>query len=563
MDSRKTLFLLVLVAIAGGVVLWDHYRGVPTEERLAKSKRVIQLDTKTVTQIELVRSNETIRLEKTGDHWDIKEPLAVRAEFSAVSSLLDELEFADRLRTLSDKDVAAANLAEFGLAAPALTIKLRHKTGSTVVRIGAETPAGDAVYVNVEGQKPVFVVRKFTFNRVHQSLDQLRSRTVMEFSPAATTKLEIKSAERSVELTKSNLWVLTRPLAARADQGKVGELLNDLQNLRVLDFVSEKPADVHTYNLDEPEREITVFAGATGQTLLFGKPLTNDSSKVYAKLKGADSIFTVAATSAKRFAVQVNDLRDPRLLTIAPAEAQTVQLTRGADKISLRRESSGWQVVSPIALPADDEAVRAFLAELNGWRVKQFVADVVTDLEKFGLANPALTLAVDGVPELQVGGMDAASSVRFVKRADEPFIYGIEPAAVEKVPGDYGAFRSRVVFDFAPAQITKLTVGEVTVSRNDSGLWQLVAPAQGVLDVEAVNAVAGVVAALRAERFGRPKTESDGGNLVVKFTAAGVNHWIGNAGNGLFAADNTELTFQLAAPIVETLSKKLVHEPTP
>jgi hypothetical protein len=563
MDSRKTLFLLVLVGLVGGFVVWDHYHGVPTAERESKGKRLLTLDAKAVTHVELVRSNQTILLDKTGDRWDIRQPLAVRADASAVSALLDELEFADRARTLTEKELAGTSLAEFGLAEPRATIKLQTKTGLTTLRLGNETPAQDALYVNVDNRRTVFVVRKTAFDRSHQTLDQLRSRTVLEFAPASATRLELKTPGRSIELTKSNLWVLARPLAARADQTKISELLADLENLRVADFVSEKPEDVHLYHLDEPEHEVTVTAGGVGKTLLLGKPLTNDAAKVYAKLKGADSIFTIAAGPAQKFAVQINDLRDPRVLPITAGDVTSIAIARGADKMALRRDDSGWKITGPVAVAGDDDAVRRFLNDLGNLRVKQFTADVATDLDKFGLTNPALTVTLTGAPDLLVGSLDASNGVRFVKRADEPFIYGIEAKAADIIPASYGVFRSRVIFDFKPEQITKLTVGEVTIHRGEQGQWKLIAPANGVLDVDAANAVAGVVAGLRADAFGRPKTEADHAQPVLKFTAAGAPHSLANAPDGQSAADTVELTFQLAGPVVETLTKKLVTEPKP
>ncbi|MEI6084769.1 MAG: DUF4340 domain-containing protein [Verrucomicrobiota bacterium] len=563
MDSRKTLFLLVLVALGGGVVVWDHFQGVSTVDRDGKRKRVLDIDAKAVTRVELVRSNQTIVLEKNADRWDIKQPLAVRAEFSTVSALLDELEFAERTRLLSEKDLTGVNLAEFGLAQPRVIIRLVTKTGTTVLHIGSETPAKDALYVKVEGRPAVAVVRKSSFNQSNQSLEQFRSRAAIEFEPASTTRLEIKAADRVIELTKSNMWVLARPLATRADQNKISELLTDLENLRIVDFISEKPEDVHTYHLDEPDREVTVFAGSAGKTLLIGKPLTNAANKVYAKINNADAIFTVAAEPAKKFAVQINHLRDPRLLTFPTDDVKAIDIARGVEKISLKRADSGWRITGPVTLAGDEELIGQFLGELAGLRIKQFTADVATDLDKFGLATPDLTVTLPGVGALLFGAVDASNGVRFVKRADEPFIYGIETNASEFVPATYGGFRSRAIFEFKPDQITKLTVGEVTLGRDEQGKWKLIAPAQGILDVDAADAIAGLVAGLRAESFGRPKVAGDNANLVIQFTVGGLPHWLANAADGQSVADNTELTFQLARPVVSTLTKKLVTEPNP
>src|SRR6266404_5007833 len=103
MNSRTTLFLIVLVACVGGFVLWDHSKGTTTEGHQSKSKRIVDFDPKDVTSIDLVRSNQTIILEKSGDNWDLQQPLTAHADASAVNSILDELEFAERMRTITEK----------------------------------------------------------------------------------------------------------------------------------------------------------------------------------------------------------------------------------------------------------------------------------------------------------------------------------------------------------------------------------------------------------------------------------------------------------------------------
>ena len=441
MNSRKTLFLAVLTVIAAGLVIWDHFQGVPTSERDAKSKRILNFDAQQVTRIELTRSNQTVVLAKTGDRWDLQQPLAVRAEVSTIRAALSELEFAERTRTLTEKDLQVTSLAGFGLEPPRASIQLTLKSGPVTLLIGSETPTKNALYVQVAGHRQVGVGPLSLYDQAALSLDRLRSHAAIEFTPANVTRLEIKTGTRFIELTKSaattnteTRWTITQPLPARADEGKISELLRELSGLRVADFVSDDSKDLHTYRLDEPERTVTVYSGEIGQTLLFGNAPTNDASKVYATLKGANAIFTLAGSEAKKFALQINDLRDPRVLVFEPAAVTTVDIVRGADKLSLRHSTNGWQLAGATNSPAADVAVAQWLEDLAALRAKRFVADVTTDPQQFGLAAPvtAVTLTGSGtniLAQLAAGTVDVSNAVRFVKRADEPFIYGIETNA--------------------------------------------------------------------------------------------------------------------------------------
>jgi len=561
MNSRTTLFLVVLVALVGGFVFWDHFKGMSTSERESKSKRLVEFEVNDITGLDLVHSNQTIVLAKSGENWDLKQPLAVRADFSAVSSILDELEFAERERTITEKELSGVSLVDFGLDSPAMRVTLHSKKRPVGLLVGHETPTKDALYVQVEGHREVYVVRKSIQERLNQTVEALRSRTAIEFTPSAATRLEIKAADRVIEMSRTNTearWTLTRPLLARADQTKVSELLTDLNGLRIQDFVSEDPKDAHTFQLDEPEREVTVYTGDAGQTIVFSRPLTNDASKVHAKLKAGNSVFTVSAEVAKKCTVQINDLRDPRVLTFDPAAVKKIEILQGTNKIALTGSNHVWTLTAPVAVAADDDAVRQLLHDLDGLKAKQFTADVATDLDRYGLAAPATTISLlgEGTNVLLVGSLDASNSVLYVKRADEPFIYGVETNAIAVNPG---SLRTRQVFDLKSDQVTKLVAGNTTVARDGSGKWKLVAPAQGVLDTDSLNHLLDAFCQLRAEEFGEPYTDVAPPTLTV--TVGETTHWIVIDKDGQAVADACELRFKLSEPVVRTLTKDLVAVP--
>src|ERR1017187_4187442 len=351
MKSRTTWFLVIIALVIGALAALDYYRGTTTHDLLAKSKRVLDFQSKDIIGLKIDLTNQVYTLERAGDQWQIKQPLNVRANYSTVSSILDELEFAERNRVITAKELTDLTPKDFGLENPRARVTLQNKKGSMILLVGNETPTKDAVYAQLQGKKDVLVVPKSIYERLDRTLDDLRDRTVIDFQPASATRVEIKSSDRVIELAKSAIttnaeprWALTRPLAARADPRKVSELLSDLSELRVTDFVSEDPKDIHTYQLDEPEREVTVWTGESGKTLQIGRASTNDPSKVYAKLKSTDSIYTVPSASVQKFAVQANDLRDAQVLVFAESDVHGIEVLHGTDKISLVHRSEERRV---------------------------------------------------------------------------------------------------------------------------------------------------------------------------------------------------------------------------
>ena len=524
MKQRTTLVLVIIALVVGGFVALDHYKGTSTEQAETKRKRLLDFQAKDVTSLKVELTNRVYTLQKTGELWQIKQPLDVRANASSVNSILDELEFAERNRTLTAKELKGIDLAELGLEKPRARATLQTRKGPLEVLVGNETPTKDALYVRVQGQKNILVAPKSIYDRFDGKLDDLRDREVLDFLPASATRLEIKSTGRVIELARSasttnaaSYWMLTRPLAVRADPNKASELLADLNELRVQDFVSDDPKDLHTYQLDEPEREITVWTGESGKTLLVGRAPTNDATKVYAQVKGADSIFTVPASAMQKFAVQANDLRDAHVLRFADEAVRGIDLIRATSTISLVRSDATWNITAPVAVPAEKSQVDALLGYLANAMATQFVADVATDLDKYGLAAPTMTVNLLGtgtntVAQLLIGTMEASNAVRYVKRADEPFVYGVPTTIDEWLPRDYLKLRLRRLVDVKSDQITRLMVekksGKTVVERGADKKWQLVEPSQGVLDNDVLQHLLDEFAQFSAVNFVREGREN-------------------------------------------------------
>lgn len=593
MKTRTTLFLLILAAVAGAFVYWDYKKGTPTDEAREKGKRLLDFKAADVTRVEFVRSNQTILVEKTGEQWNIKQPLAVRADASAVGSLLDQVEFAERDRVFSEKELTAAALDEFNLSAgkERLRLTVRDKKGDRTILFGNETPTKEAVYAQVAGQKTASVVAKRIFESANASLDSLRSRTVLDFVSTAATRLELKQAEKLLELdrtaAKTNAeprWIVAKPFACRADQQKVGDLLNDLAGLRVQDFVSEDPKELRAFQLDEPQRELTLWLGDKSQTLLLGRAPTNDAAKVFAKLKDAPSIFTLNADSVKKFLPQVNDLRDGHLLVFNESDIRRVEIARGAETISLVRTGSAWKVGAPKPFDAEDRVVRELLAKLGQISAKQFVTDVAADLAPYGLDKPAATVTIHGagtniLGQILIGSLNTSNAVRYAKRPDEPFVYGVEHAVLGSLPGSAVACRDRRLGDWREDLITKFTCEKsgdrLVIERGPDKKWKLVEPSQGVLDINRLQQVLDLFSYLRADGFERDGLDNLAAygldQPVARVTVEDAGHrsstiQIGSAKDNTvsFASWNDPaLIFTLDSGSVAILTNRLVTVPMP
>ncbi len=578
MKTRTTWILAVIALVVAGVVALDYKKGTTTEKRRERSRRLVELDSASVTRLELVQSNVTMVAEKSGDRWQLKQPLEYRADAGTIHSILDGIEFAEKIRTLTAADLAGMDLAELGLAPPRIQLTLTARDKPVTLRVGGETPTKNSVYVQVAGREEVCVVESYLVERLQRTVADFRDRVVLDFDPALASRLELKSADRVVELARQAagdgpaLWSFVRPLAARADQTRVSDLLSGLAALRVQEFVSDDPKDIHTYRLGEPAREITVSrTGTEGVlTLLVSAPLTNQPHLVHAKLKNGDAIFTLEAAAVQKSDVAVADLRDRQVLAARAEEVQAIEIQRGADRLTLVRSNEEWRITGPVTEPAAGERVEGLLTNLRGLRVEQFAADVATDLEKFGLAVPATIVKLQGagtnvVGQLLISAPEPGAAVCHVKREGEPFIYGVATNIWGWLPADHWAVRSRRVANFGEAPITKLEVqrptGRVVVNRAADGSWRLGEPAQGVLNVDDVQVVVDVLARLDAAEFHATASAALAQPTHTFVMTAGDKTCTLTLAGQEAAWTEPPLYFTLPAETVQTLTKELVSAP--
>ncbi|MBM3889582.1 MAG: DUF4340 domain-containing protein [Verrucomicrobia bacterium] len=579
MKPKTTLILLAVAAVMFAFI-WFKERQLPsTEDRSSRAKRVFDLksDDLTKVQLQLNTSNYIGRIvvEKEKEKWWLREPLAYRASGSEISSICSELEFLDRKDIITPKEMKekSTKLADYGFDKPAAELTFSRKDKATTVKVGKASPVGNTVYIQIAGRDDILLVDKSLLTKLDRKVEEFRDKSVAEFTTLQATRLEITQAKKAIELVKApkpgvaasvtdKVWRIAQPLNARADQGKVDGLLDKLRDLKAENFVTDKPADLKTYELDQPQIELTVYTSEQEGALIvqFGGALKDDATKVYCKRKGSDTILAVKSDIVKDFTVQMNDLRDKKLADFSTDDAKQVAINFANQTIRLDKDGEDWKLVEPEAVKADSSEVSTLLSTLSGLEAKEFVADVVADPAKYGLDKPYYTITVKKeappaptpapaaagsstnapaatttnapaagakapaatttnavkavtpppkpepvtIAEVIFGKEDKEKKVVYCKRADEPYVYAAESSVFEKLPKTALALRNRSLLSTEKSKVTSLSVlkdtKRIAVEKKDDK-WKLAPDVQGVLDTNVVDDVLWTLTGLNAEKF--------------------------------------------------------------
>jgi uncharacterized ParB-like nuclease family protein len=561
----KTTLVLLIIASVMGLFIWLKERQMPsTDEVSSRAKRVFDLKGNDITKFQIALNTTNlvgrVVIEKEKDRWQLREPLAYRASSSELSSICSSLEFLNRdgVITPADLKTKGGRLNDYGLDKPQVELTFWKKDKPTVIKLGKTSAVGNTVYIQLAGSEDILMVDKSLLGKLDRKVDELRDKTVAEFTTLQANRLEIIQGKKSIEVVKATkpgaasttdqLWRVAQPIVARADQSKVDGLLDKLHGLQAESFATDKPADLTTYGLDQPQLELTVYTteheGAI--TVQFGGAVKDDATKVYCKRKGSDTILTARSEALKDFTVQVNDLRDKKLADFNSDDARQIVIGFANQPIRLAKDKDDWKLTEPETARAENNEVGNLLGQLTGLEVKEFVADVVTDPAKYGLDRPYYTIAVKKeattpatlavtpiartnaptaggatnvaaattaatakpelvtAAELQFGKEDKDRKIIYVKRIDEPYIYAVESAVFEKFPKSALALRNRTLIATEKSKVTKLTrqhgTTTIAVEKKDDK-WKFAPGIQGVLDTNAVDDVLWTVTGLNAEKF--------------------------------------------------------------
>jgi len=111
--------------------------------------------------------------------------------------------------------------------------------------------------------------------------------------------------------------------------------------------------------------------------------------------------------------------KPPEVLTsLQAAEIKSIKIEpANTPAVELTRIGSGWQMVAPLKIRADQFLVKTILDNIHGDVSSSFTANQA-DLDQYGLSPPQLRLWLNGT-EFDFGGTEPIHNNRYVKSGDE------------------------------------------------------------------------------------------------------------------------------------------------
>ncbi len=328
-------------------------------------------------------------------------------------------------------------------------------------------------------------------------------------------------------------WRQMEPFAAEVDQVVVRRMLDALADLTVrqrisLDELRRRALKLGDFGLAPAQTRVVVRTASRRIELGFGNR-TPDGSEVYFYLDAAAQVMAAPCAALDAVPVSLEGVRERALLRDSGRAATALELRRAnVSYVKLERVGADWQLVLPVAAPADPEKVERILSGLRQARIEAFVwpsgaSNLDTQVVGTLRARQAIYgLDADAAVQAQFWETGGPAGIRllfgktveghpgwvYALTPDGQIVVAVTNDVVQPLLATAADLRDRRLFRESPADIARIQLRfaeQIVECRQDAQKrWVLVSPQQDVADQEQVGRLLIGLLRLRAQQVFDP-----------------------------------------------------------
>ena len=256
MNWRSTAILAIL---AVGIGVWIKYYEIPklppTKEALRQEQSVVNFDKEKIDGLTITNGDDKIDMRKIDNKWRLESPIKDQADANAINNILFDLDGWQKDATITAKEIESDKnkLTEFGLLKPKLRLKLSGPGAPAEILFGKDAAFENKMYVRLDNSKDAFVADQSIKKSIDKKADEFRDKKLTDLIAAQIFRLVLKTPAGEMELQKkSDHWDIVKPLHARVDDQKVGDLIAQITTAQIAQFVADDRGDLNAYGLAQP-----------------------------------------------------------------------------------------------------------------------------------------------------------------------------------------------------------------------------------------------------------------------------------------------------------------------
>ena len=523
MNFKTTLIILVAFILLGGIYFFFGRPSPDAEQSKADQQKIREVYTLSKDKIQQIRlsfkdeSYQSLKLVKNTDGiWQLRAPFTADADPLKINEMLQNL-----LEKKVKQTLEAEDLAQYGLQPPNIRIELwtNGEAPAKTFLIGDRT-VNYSVYTKEQSEPHIFLIESSALDDFTKAPSDLRDRNVFKFSPAEVATLHLQVADQPEIRCKRQIalnpdvtgdadgWEMLQPVKAKADARAVEDIVSALGSLKVVVFEADGEHNPANYGLSQPR--ITVALQSTADEQIQELQIGSDAGtpgRIYVTHSEHSAVYVVNKEIYTKLNKTVFDLRDKRVIDFQRTATHRFTIRQEDSEIMCQKNVDGeWEITTPVALKADEEAVDDLLFGVDALRAVAFVDDQPKNLRSYGLESPSIEasfMVPDAEPATLLVGKVKGDNI-YVKAQNAQTVFLVKKALLDLVGIGVAGLRNKQILDFEADDAAKigLRYGKVNLTCQKQGTnWRLTQPVQEQANNGVVRSIIQQVNRLTVETF--------------------------------------------------------------
>ena len=415
---RRLTTTIVLLVVLGGLVGYIYFVDSRNETPDPNAKpKAFELTADNIEELQFKSPDgETARVQRTGDNWQLMEPVKADADNGVVGTVTSNLSTLEVQRVVEE---SPADLAQYGLGMPRIDVgfRLRGQKDFQRLLVGDKTATGGDLYAKRGDEKRVILISSFLDSIFTKTPFDLRDKAILKFERDKADGVEILKGATSMQFARNGSdWRIAKPATARADYAAAEGLLTRLSSTNMLKVVSETGDNLQMYGLDRPSMTASVLSGSSRATLLLGR--ASDDGGFYAKDASRPVVFTVEQALSTDLGKEMTEFRRKDLFDARSFSANRLELRRGSDTMTFEKQEADGKTTwrNAAGQNVDTAKVEDVLTKLSNLRADSFQPTAPSSLK---MPVAAVTVRFDESKTESVAFGRSGNEV-FAARNDEP-----------------------------------------------------------------------------------------------------------------------------------------------
>jgi len=299
-----------------------------------------------ITEVQVINKNGKFVFKKSGNDWEMIEPIKDFADNSSVDSIANS--YANKK---GNQRIEKANPADFGLTKTAEFIETEIKTSDNKVyklNIGDKNPTGSYVYV----QKPempdtVYMTESDFRTWCEKSLFDYRYKYLLKVDEEKINKIIVNTKEKKYTLEKTqDGWQMISPFKDIARKDRISSLIGSFKSAMAKSMEKPTEENLKKYKLKNPSEYIKFIEGDKEHIIYIGAG-NKEKYSYYMRTNRIDDILEMPDYIYNNL-LKADEIRNKQIVIFSQEMVKKIEIKYGdkyilAEKVKDKKGIENWE----------------------------------------------------------------------------------------------------------------------------------------------------------------------------------------------------------------------------